>query len=93
MQICLKAPWNTCKPMIANTMMKKTMIIMMSFSMMNDWNRAFSMLRSDLILETDLKGRSTLSTLRGFKFSSDAIFCRKLEMMMMKSSTFQLFFK
>lgn len=76
--------------MMAQIVMKKKRIINISLSMTKDWKIAFNILLSDLTFATVFK---TLSTLKGFMFKFEEIFCKKLTIIIIKSNMFQFEFK
>jgi len=78
---------------MAKIMMKKERMIRMSLSMTKEEKMASSMFRRALTRETDLRGLSTLSTLKGFKLRLDRNSCKKLDTIIIKSSLLKLFFK
>jgi len=62
----------------------------MSFSILKDEKIAFSMIFSDLTLETVLKGLKILRILKDFKFDDSLKYVIRLETTIKKSSLFQL---
>jgi hypothetical protein len=71
---------------MAKMTMKNRRITRISLSMIKDWKRAFNIFLKVFTRDTDFRGLSTLSTLRGFKLKSSEIFCKRLDTIMIKSS-------